>query len=144
MFPDVNSLALKPWSFSTYSLKKEWIKRRGGLQLPDAGFLFFCKCWVFSGRPGEKTRPHHITSHHLRLSHMRVSVVCTWSSPSTSQPPAAPSASLCIDCVPSALEPFPPWWSASSGRSAHHSAQHVLTVHVNCRNLGRLCTCIIM
>lgn len=70
MYPDVNRRAGSEALVVFYVFFKK--KKEGGLQLPDAGFLFFCKCWVFSGRSGEKTKPHHVTGHHLQLSHIRV------------------------------------------------------------------------
>lgn len=69
MHPDVNSPA-----GSEASVVFTKGGGTGDLQLPDAGLLFFCKCWVFSGCPGggEETTRIMSPGHQLKLSRARV------------------------------------------------------------------------
>lgn len=69
MHPDVNSPA-----GSEASVVFTKGGGTGDLQLPDAGLLFFRKCWVFSGRPGggEETTRIMSPGHQLKLTRARV------------------------------------------------------------------------
>lgn len=63
MCPDINNKALI-FFFQKEELKQIW----EDLQLPDAGFLFFCKSRIFSGGPKEEEK-ENLTSLSILQAH---------------------------------------------------------------------------